>query len=76
MRTIAFCVLLGFAGCLGAQAAPPAKVDGWKTAQGKAPTTTEFAAVLAACEHKQAASGDDDKGLDACLGELGLKRVE
>ena len=75
MRAIALGLLLCAAAFTSAGASPPVKIDNWKTAAGKAPTITEFAAVVAACEQK-AVAGAQDKTLDACLGDLGLRRVE
>jgi hypothetical protein len=76
MPVIAFCVLVGLAACAEADANPnvPLEMVGWRLTSGKAPTKAEFAAVVAACESKALprASG---KPLDACLADLGLKRV-
>jgi hypothetical protein len=77
MRRIALCILLAVAACAeaDANANQPAEMRGWKMVSGKAPTTAEFAAVVAACQGNAVASAQG-KALDACLGDLGLKRVE
>ena len=77
MRTIGLCILFGLAACAGAEANQPADMAmvGWKTAYGKAPTKADFAAVLAACQDKAVAKAQE-KPLESCLGDLGLKRAE
>ena len=78
MPVIAFCVLLGLAACTEADANPNAgmvaEMQGWRLTSGKPPTKAEFAAVVAACESKALPSAQG-KPLDACLGDLGLKRT-
>ena len=75
MRRIALCILFALAACAEAEATQPAEVTGWKTASGKSPTKAEFAAVVAACQDRTVTNAQG-KPLDACLGDLGLKRVE
>ena len=75
MRLTALCILFALAACATADANQPAEMAGWKMVSGKAPTKAEFAAVVAACETK-AVTRSQDKPLDSCLGDLGLKRVE
>lgn len=77
MRQIALIVLLAMAACAEADASAnqPAEMQGWKTASGKSPTKAEFAAVVAACQDG-AVRKAQEKPLESCLGELGLKRVE
>jgi hypothetical protein len=77
MRRIALIVLLAVAACAeaDANANQPAEMQGWKTASGKSPTKAEFAAVVAACQDG-AVRGAQEKALDSCLGDLGLRRVE
>jgi hypothetical protein len=77
MRLIALCILFTVAACAeaDANANQPADMQGWKMASGKSPTKAEFAAVVAACQDR-AVPAAQEKLLDACLGDLGLKRVE
>lgn len=78
MSSIAVCVMLGLVACSGDNAAqnrtPSPELAGWRLISGKAPTRAEFAAVVAACEGK-AVMRAQGQPLDACLGDLGLKRV-
>ncbi len=78
MPSIAFCLLLGLAACASSEAdsasGVPVEVQGWRLASGKAPTKAEFAAVVAACENR-AVIRAQGMPLDACLGDLGLKRA-
>src|SRR5271165_2323876 len=56
MRGMAFIVLFGLVACAAGDAVTPANASselrGWQTAAGKAPSKSEFAAVLAACEDR------------------------
>ena len=77
MPRLAVCLmLLPLAGCglfAGEQAAGPDRMEGWRFASGRLPTRAEYAAVVAACQDR-VARGAQQKPLDACLAELGLKR--
>lgn len=76
MRLIALCVLFAVAACAEADANQPIEtMQGWKTASGKSPTKAEFAAVVAACQERAVPTAQE-KPLDSCLGDLGLKRTE
>lgn len=79
MRRCAICLtLLVLSGCsLFEAAAPegPGSVEGWRLASGRMPTRAEYAAIVAACQER-AVRRAADRPLDACLGELGLKRAE
>lgn len=69
-------MLLGLAGCSlfgGEKAAGPDNMEGWRFASGRVPTRAEYGAVLAACQDRTVRAGQQ-KALDACLAELGLKR--
>ena len=69
-------MLLGLASCSlfgGEQAAGPDSMEGWRFASGRLPTRAEYAAVVAACQDR-AVRAAQQKPLDACLAELGLKR--
>ena len=77
MRGIAVFAVLGVAACAEADAnlaAAPVEMQGWQMASGRAPSKSEFAAVVAACEG-QAVSRSRGKPLDTCLGDLGLRRT-
>ncbi|HLY45788.1 MAG TPA: hypothetical protein VKQ73_09430 [Stellaceae bacterium] len=79
MRRCAICLtLLALSGCGLFEAAPPAgpgSIEGWRLASGRMPTRAEYAAIVAACQER-AVRAAQDKPLDSCLGELGLKRAE
>jgi hypothetical protein len=78
MPRIALVVLLSLAACAVTDSslnAGPTDVQGWRLASGKAPSKSEFAAVVAACETR-AVPSSDGKPLDACLSDLGLKRTQ
>lgn len=74
LKCLAALALLTVAACAdtatqtsNAEASPP-DMTGWRMASGKPPTKAEFAALAATCRAKGGA-------IDACLGELGLKRA-
>ena len=78
MPRIALLLMLGLVGCaLGdtGQQAGPVDVQGWRFASGKPPTRAEYAAVVAACQNG-AVRRSQGKPVEACLAELGLRRVE
>ena len=47
----------------------------WRTADGKAPSKNEFAAVVAACEDRAKTANKSDP-IDGCLADYGLRRVQ
>ena len=47
----------------------------WQTADGKPPSKTEFAAVVAACEDR-AKSANESGPIEGCLADYGLRRVQ
>jgi hypothetical protein len=49
----------------------------WQTPAGTAPTKTEFAALVAACQDKAKATTTTENGpIDGCLADLGLRRAQ
>jgi hypothetical protein len=75
MPKFAFTVLLGLAACAASDASSgPVEMEGWRMVSGKPPTRAEYVAVVAACQDGmlRRAAGP----LNACLAELGLKRVQ
>lgn len=78
MRRVAFAFLFGLVACATGDAAPASassELRQWQTAAGKPPSKNEFAAVLAACEDR-AKSADKAEGIDGCLADYGLRRVQ
>jgi hypothetical protein len=79
MRGVAFAVLFGIIACGTGGAATPANASSelreWRTADGKPPSKTEFAAVVAACEDR-AKSANESAPIEGCLADYGLHRVQ
>jgi len=71
----ALLLLLMLAACAepDGQSAGPGDVQGWRFASGKTPTRAEYAAVVAACQDGAMKHGQAP--LEACLADLGLKRI-
>ena len=67
-------VLFGLAACAASDATQPSGVEGWRNIAGKRPTRAEYAAVVAACQDGSVARAAG-KPFEACLADLGLKRV-
>lgn len=78
MPAVALCMMLGLAACSNdappQRAATSPEITGWRLTSGKAPTKAEFSAVVAACEGNAVVRAHGQP-LDACLGDLGLKRT-
>jgi hypothetical protein len=79
MRGVAFAVFFGIVACGTGDAVTPAHASSelreWRTADGKPPSKTEFAAVVAACEDR-AKSASESAPIEACLTDYGLHRVQ
>ena len=79
MRGVAFVVLFGIVACATGDAVTPANASSelreWRTADGKAPSKNEFAAVVAACEDRAKTANKSDP-IDGCLADYGLRRVQ
>lgn len=79
MRGVAFFVLFALIACATGNAVTPAsafsELKEWRTATGKPPSKSEFAAVVAACEDR-AKSGNSNTQLEGCLADYGLHRVQ
>ena len=83
MPRFAVLIVLVLAGCEIFEMSQPAEfgsgdMQGWRFASGKRPSRAEYAALVAACQDGavQPAVGVGVAGpLDACLADLGLKRV-
>jgi hypothetical protein len=79
MRGVAFAVLFGIVACATGDAVTPANASSelreWRTADGKPPSKTEFAAVMAACEDRAKTANKSDP-IEGCLGDYGLHRVQ
>jgi hypothetical protein len=79
MRGVAFAVLFGIVACATGDAVTPANASSelreWRTADGKPPSKTEFAAVMAACEDRAKTANKSDL-IEGCLADYGLHRVQ
>jgi hypothetical protein len=79
MRGVAVFVALSLAACAARDVAGPpsvsSQVRGWREASGKPPTQAEFAAVVAACQDRAKAAGQD-RSIDGCLADLGLRHIQ
>jgi hypothetical protein len=79
MRGVAFVVLFGIVTCATGDAVTPANASSelreWRTADGKPPSKTEFAAVMAACEDRAKTANKSDP-IEGCLADYGLHRVQ
>ena len=79
MRGVAFVVLFGIVACATGDAMTPANASSelreWRTADGRAPSKNEFAAVVAACEDKAKTTHKSD-AMEGCLADYGLQRVQ
>jgi hypothetical protein len=79
MRGVAFVVLFGIVACATGDAVTPANASSelreWRTADGKPPSKTEFAAVMAACEDRAKTAKKNDP-IEGCLADYGLHRVQ
>jgi hypothetical protein len=79
LRGVAFVVLFGIVACATGGAVTPANASSelreWRTADGKPPSKTEFAAVVAACEDR-AKSANESAPIEGCLADYGLHRVQ
>jgi hypothetical protein len=77
MPRLALVLMLCLAACAESDSGPPAglgDMQDWRFASGKPPTHAEYAAVVAACQDG-AVKSSKAGALDACLADLGLKRV-
>jgi hypothetical protein len=79
MRGVAFVVVFGIVACATGDAVTSAnasfELHEWRTADGKPPSKTEFAAVLAACEDRAKTANKSDP-IEGCLADYGLRRVQ
>jgi len=80
MSRFAVLLLLAPAGCAFFGAGQPREpllgsAQDWRFVSGRTPTGIEYAAVVAACRDGTI-SGADGEPLEACLAELGLRRME
>jgi hypothetical protein len=79
MRGVAVFIVLSLAACAARDVAGPpsvsSQVRGWREASGKRPSRAEFAAVVAACQDR-ARSADQNRPIDGCLADLGLRRMQ
>jgi hypothetical protein len=78
MRGVAFVVFCGLVSCAVGDVVTPANASpelrGWRTADGKAPSKNEFAAVVAACEDRAKSANKSDP-IEGCLADYGLHRA-
>jgi hypothetical protein len=79
MRGVAVGVLFGIVACATGNAVTPASASTelreWRTTDGKPPSKTEFAAVMAACEDRAKTANKSD-AIEGCLADYGLHRVQ
>ena len=79
MRGVALVVFLGLIACATGDAVTSAKAFSelrqWRTADGKPPSKSEFAAVVAACEDRAKTANNSDP-IESCLAYYGLHRVQ
>jgi hypothetical protein len=79
MRGVAIVAFFGLLACAMGDAAISANASSelrdWRTADGKPPSKTEFAAVVAACEDRAKTANKSDP-IEGCLADYGLHRVQ
>jgi hypothetical protein len=80
MRGIFVVALSALGACAvasGSTATASSEMRDWQTPAGTAPTKTEFAALVAACQDKAKATTTIENGpIDGCLADLGLRRAQ
>jgi hypothetical protein len=76
MRAFVYLMLLSSVACatISPASASP-EVQEWRTATGKPPSKSEFAAVIAACEDR-AKSSSTNSPIEGCLADYGLSRAQ
>jgi hypothetical protein len=79
MRWEVVLLTLALAACREASLPTPAASAGdmkeWVLPTGKPPTKAEFAAIVAACQDRSQAAGAG-AGLQPCLADYGVRRVQ